>query len=439
MLKPPKPSKGGLKEKPIIMKTEKDNLKVRSAYPSGGGWNGPLIKRKEFIQVGSLATASLMLPRFLKSFEAKEMVPAGNKVVVVLQLSGGNDGLNTVIPYRNDLYYKERPRLGIEKAKVLSLTDEAGLHPSLLSFKDLYDEGSLGIINNVGYPNPDRSHFRSMDIWQTASNSNEYLTSGWVGRYLDAQCGGCDKPTQAIEIDDVLSLAMKGEAMNGMALKDPKRLYGTANEKFFRDVIRSRQASHDEQPVDYLYKTMAETLSSADYIFKQSRQHPTSAEYPKTELGNSLKTIASLIFSEINTKVYYVSLGSFDTHVNQQFQQQRLFTEMNDAIKAFTGGLKKNNRFNDVLLFTFSEFGRRVSQNASGGTDHGTANNMFLVSGGLKQKGLINELPDLSDLNEGDLKHTVDFKNVYATILNKWLNTDDQKILNGKYKHLDFI
>lgn len=398
-----------------------------------------LIKRKEFIQVGSLATASLMLPKFLKAFEGKPMVPAGNKVVVILQMSGGNDGLNTVIPIQNDLYYKARPKLGIEKTKALSITDEAGLHPSLTGFKDLYNDGSLGIINSVGYPNPDRSHFRSMDIWQTASQSSEYLTSGWVGRYLDAQCSGCDKPTQAIEIDDILSLSMKGEKMNGIAVKDPRRLYGTANEKFFRDVMKNHAGDSGEQPVDYLYKTMAETLSSADYIFKQSRLHPTSAEYPKTDLGNSMKTIASLIFSDINTKVYYVSLGSFDTHINQEGQQQRLFTQMNDAVAAFVKDMKANGRFNDVLLFTFSEFGRRVSQNASGGTDHGTANNMFLVSGGLKQKGMINGLPDLSDLNEGDLKHKVDFKDVYATVLNKWLGANDQQILNGRHNYLDFI
>ena len=398
-----------------------------------------LIKRKEFIQVGSLATASLMLPKFLKAFEGRAMVPAGNKVVVIVQLSGGNDGLNTIIPVRNDLYYKARPHLGIEATKALSITDEAGLHPSLTGFKELYDDGSLGIINSVGYPNPDRSHFRSMDIWQTASQSNEYLTSGWVGRYLDAQCKGCDKPTQAIEIDDVLSLSMKGEHMKGIAVKDPRRLYGTANEKFFRDVMKNHGGNTGEEPVDYLYKTMAETLSSADYIFKQSKLHPTNAEYPKTDLGNSLKTIASLIFSDINTKVYYVSLGSFDTHINQEFQQARLFTQLNDAIKSFTADMKTNGRFEDVLLFTFSEFGRRVSQNASGGTDHGTANNMFLVSGGLKQKGMINELPDLNDLNEGDLKHQVDFKNVYATILKKWLNADDQQILHGKYEMMNFI
>jgi uncharacterized protein (DUF1501 family) len=398
-----------------------------------------IIKRKEFIQVGSLATASLLLPKFLKAFEGRPLVPAGNKVVVILQLSGGNDGLNTVVPVKNDLYYKARPRLGIASTKALSLTDEVGLHPALTGFKEFYDDGSLGIMNSVGYPNPDRSHFRSMDIWHTGSQSNEYWTNGWVGRYLDAQCNGCDKPTQAIEIDDVLSLALKGENIKGIAVKDPRRLYGTANEKFFRDVLKNHTDETGEQPVDYLYKTMAETLSSADYIFQQSKLHPTNAEYPKTELGNSMKTIASLIFSDINTKVYYVSLGSFDTHINQEGQQQRLFTEMNDAVTAFVKDLKANNRFNDVMLFTFSEFGRRVQQNASGGTDHGTANNMFLVSGGLKEKGLLNPLPDLNDLEEGDLKYKVDFKNVYATILNKWLNANDKNILGKQYDLLNFI
>ena len=184
---------------------------------------------------------------------------------------------------------------------------------------------------------------------------------------------------------------------------------------------------------------MAETVSSADYIFKQSRVHPSNTDYPKTDLGNSFKTIASLIFSDINTKVYYVSLGSFDTHVGQEGQQKRLFTEMNDAITAFVKDLKNNNRFQDVLLMTFSEFGRRVSQNASNGTDHGTANNMFFISGGLKQKGILNAMPDLSDLNEGDLKHKVDFKNVYATVLNKWLGTDDKAILGKQYELMKFL
>jgi uncharacterized protein (DUF1501 family) len=389
--------------------------------------------------VGSLATATLLVPKFLKAFEGASTVPAGNKVVVILQLSGGNDGLNTVIPVRNDIYYRSRPRLGIIKEKALSLTDEVGLHPSLTAFKQIYDDGALGILNNVGYPNPDRSHFRSMDIWHTASQSNEYWNTGWVGRYLDAQCSGCDKPTQALEIDDVLSLALKGDEVKGLALKDPKRLYGISNEKYFKEVLKQHNVNHHEEPVEYLYKTMAETLSSADYIFQQSKLHPSKTEYPNTDLGNSFKTIASLIFSDINTKVYYVSLGSFDTHINQENQQQRLFKEMNDAVASFVKDLKANNRFNDVLLFSFSEFGRRVAQNASGGTDHGTANNMFFISGALKEKGVLNALPDLNDLDEGDLKYNIDFKNVYATVLKNWLGADAEKILGKNYTPLKFV
>ena len=394
-------------------------------------------KRKEFLQIGSLATASVMLPQFLKAFEKKNMVPSGNKVVVVIQFSGGNDGLNTVIPITNDIYYRERPRIGITKDKAFGLTDDVGLNPALEAFKGLYDDGSMAILNSVGYPNPDRSHFRSMDIWHSASDSKEYVYTGWLGRYLDAQCKGCDKPTQALEIDDVLSLALKGNEKNGLAFTDPRRLYSSSNEKFYKDITASHQSS--EETADYLYKTMSETLSSADYIFQQSKLHPTGYVYPNTEMGKNLKTISSLIISDINTKVYYVSLGSFDTHVNQEAQQKRLFTELNDAVKAFTADLKKNNRFDDVLMMTFSEFGRRVSQNASNGTDHGTANNMFFISGGLKEKGILNAMPDLADLNEGDLKHKVDFKNVYATVLNKWLGADDKTILGQQFDYLEFI
>lgn len=396
-----------------------------------------LLKRKEFLQVSSLATASIMLPKFLKAFDGKAIVPPGNKVMVILQLSGGNDGLNTVIPVRNDIYYRSRPNLGIEKDKALQLTDEVGINPALQYFKEIYDDGSLGIINNVGYPNPDRSHFRSMDIWQTASDSDKYIYTGWLGRYLDAQCSGCDRPTQALELDDVLSLALKGENNKALAVKDPRKLYNTSHEKYFKQI----SAAHvpEDETVDYLYKTLSETLSSANYIFEQSKTHPSSQIYPSTETGKNLKTISSLIMSDINTKVYYLSLGSFDTHVNQENQQNRLFTELNDAISAFVKDLKTNNRFQDVMLMTFSEFGRRVAQNASGGTDHGTANNMFFVGGGLKQKGLINSMPDLNDLNEGDLKHTVDFKSVYATVLRKWLDADDQKILGKQYDYMNFI
>ncbi|MEP7106582.1 MAG: DUF1501 domain-containing protein [Ferruginibacter sp.] len=396
-----------------------------------------IIKRKEFLQIGSLATASLMVPQFLRAFERPLMVPPGNKVLVVIQFSGGNDGLNTVIPIQNDIYYNARPRLGILKDKALPLTGEVGLNPALKAFKGLFDQGDMAILNSVGYPNPDRSHFRSMDIWHSASNSNEYVNTGWIGRYLDARCKGCDRPTQAVEIDDIVSLALKGENNNGLAFKDPRKLYSISNEKYFKDINADHHSG--DETTDYLYKTLGDTLSSADYIYQQSKLHPTAEPYPGTTLGKDLKIIASLILSDINTKIYYVSLGSFDTHVNQENQQKKLFTELNDAVQAFTTDLKKNNRFEDVLMMTFSEFGRRVTQNASGGTDHGTANNMFFISGGLKEKGLLNPMPDLSDLDDGDLKHKVDFKDVYATVLNKWLNADDKMILGKQYSYLDFI
>ncbi|MEO8721681.1 MAG: DUF1501 domain-containing protein [Ginsengibacter sp.] len=396
-----------------------------------------LLKRKEFLQIGSLASASMMMPNFLKALEKKATVPPGNKVMIVLQFSGGNDGLNTVVPIRNDIYYQSRPVLAIKKNLALHLTDDAGLNPALTFFKKLFDEGSLGILNDVGYPNPDHSHFRSMDIWQTASDSSQYLTTGWLGRYLDAQCSGCGKPTQALEIDDVLSLALKGENLKGLALRDPKKLFSSSNERYFKEINAAHD--HEEETVNYLYKTLSETLSSADYIYEQSRRHPSSQIYPATQLGKNLKTICSLILSDINTKVYYVSLGSFDTHVNQQNQQTRLFSELNEAVSSFVKDLKNNNRFQDVVITTFSEFGRRVAQNASGGTDHGTANNMFFISGGLKEQGLLNSMSDLNDLNQGDLKYSVDFKSVYATLLHNWLRADDEKILGKNYKKMNFV
>jgi uncharacterized protein (DUF1501 family) len=399
-----------------------------------------LINRRKFLQLGSLASGTLMLPKFLKAFEGKRYGMNGNKVLVVLQLSGGNDGLNTIIPIRNDIYFRERPGLAITKDKALPLNGEAGLHPSLSNFKALYDEGNLAILNSVGYPNPDRSHFRSMDIWQSASSSDQYIGSGWLGRYLDAQCPDCAKPTQILELDDMLSLALSGEQMKGIALRDPKRLFETSQDPFFKDLLQAAGKNENaEDPSSYLYKVMAETLSGADYIFQQSKIRPSTTVYPNTEIGRNLKTIASLISSDINTRVYYVSLGSFDTHVGQQEKQQRLFTELNEAIKPFTDDMKASHRFEDVLMMSFSEFGRRVAENASGGTDHGTANNMFLIGGGLKNKGLLNAMPDLSNLTDGDLYQQLDFKRVYATVLNKWLEADDFKILGKKYEPLDFI
>ncbi len=404
-----------------------------------------LIKRRDFLKTGSLATASLWMPKFLKAVEYPGALTPNGKVLVILQFSGGNDGLNTVVPVRNDIYYKERPRLGIKREETLALGDEAGLHPALTSLKNLYDDGGLAILNSVGYPNPDRSHFRSMDIWHSASPASEYWQSGWLGRYLDAQCsgggnrkGGCS--SAALEIDDTLSLALKGENAKGLALQNPKKLFEAARSPYFTAYAEAHGATQsDEMPVDYLYKTMAETISSADYLFEQSRRKPTVAAYPDNELGKSLKTVASLILSDTDTAVYYVSIGSFDTHINQGAQQKRLFEQISSAMEVFSRDMKANGKWNDILVATFSEFGRRVSQNASGGTDHGTANQMFFMGGALKQKGLLNSLPDLADLDDGDLKFRVDFRQVYATLLNNWLGASPEAILGEKFETLKFV
>jgi uncharacterized protein (DUF1501 family) len=396
-----------------------------------------LIKRRDFLKTGSLATASMFMPKFLKAVEGRNVLAPKGKVLVMLQMNGGNDGLNTVIPVRNDIYYKERKRIAVPRETSLSLGTEAGLHPVLSALKNAYDDGEMAVLNSVGYPNPDRSHFRSMDIWQSASAASEYWQTGWIGRFLDAQCAG--RPSAALEIDDTLSLALKGAQSKGLALQDPKRLYENAHNQYFIDYSAAHTDLHEEAPVAYLYKTMAETLSSADYLYEQSRKKPVSGTYPATGLGKQMKTIASLILADTDTSVYYVSLGSFDTHINQEAQQKRLFTEMNDALAAFMKEMKANGKWKDVLLATFSEFGRRVSQNASGGTDHGTANNMILLGGSLREKGLLNPMPDLSDLDAGDLKYNIDFRQVYATLLDRWLDADAEKILGRKFEPLGFV
>ncbi|APU97217.1 twin-arginine translocation pathway signal [Sphingobacterium sp. B29] len=396
-----------------------------------------IIKRRQFLKAGSLATASLLLPNFLKAMSLPEALERGHKVLVILQLSGGNDGLNTIVPMRNDIYFRERQTIAVDNA--LTLTDEAGIHPALPFFKTLYDRGELAVLNNVGYPDPNKSHFRSMDIWHSASRSDEYLESGWIGRYLDQACYDCGHPTQALEVNDMLSLALKGKQKKAFAFKDPKKLYQTSREEYFNTLYQEHKHQHEEETVAYLYQTLGDTINNADYIVEQSKARKTAAAYPDSVLGKDLKTVSSLIKSDINTKVYYLQIGSFDTHINQQQRQESLFHTINDAVEAFVDDLKKNGLFQHVMLMTFSEFGRRVAQNASNGTDHGTANQLFFLSGGLKKQGLLNALPDLTQLNEGDLQYTEDFRKVYATLLKKWLDADSAKILGWKNGIYDFI
>lgn len=399
------------------------------------------MERRDFLRKAALASGAFMIPAFLKPLEALgQNNLSGYKNLVIIQLSGGNDGLNTIIPFGNDIYYQKRKTIAINQPDIIKLNDMQGLNPNLSALKEIYDQGWMSIINSVGYPNPDRSHFRSMDIWQTASDSNQFLTTGWIGRYLDANCQNCKTPYTALEVDDTLSLAVKGEKLKGIAVQDPNKLYQITREPFFKDLVHEHgDANLNEDNLGYLYKTMIETYSSAEYIQKTSQTYNVTATYPTTPFGNQLKTVSKFINSGLQTRVYYVSLSGFDTHVGQQNQQGRQLKIYADAVAAFIKDLKQTNKLDDTLIMTFSEFGRRVEQNASNGTDHGTANNVLLFGGKLKNAGIFNNAPDLTQLDQGDLKYEIDFRDIYATLLDKWLNVDSSLVLNSNFSRLNFV
>lgn len=394
------------------------------------------MKRRNFLKNTGLASTSLYIPQFLHTFnQPLSSKSRTGKILVVLQLSGGNDGLNTIVPYRNDVYYQNRPTLGIQQSEVLTISDELGLNPGMEAFRSLYDDGLVSIINNVGYPNPDRSHFRSMDIWHTASDSNKYLTSGWIGRYLDNQCAGCDHPLHAIEVDDTLSLALKGENYSGFAVSNPQKLKRQTDNRFLK-AIANNSNHHEEENVAYLYKTLIDAQSSADYLFEKAKMHQSSITYPNNAFARNLKQIAELITADANTKIYYAGMTGFDTHANQKNTQARLLKNYAESVAAFVKDLKSNDLLDDVLILTFSEFGRRVKQNGSNGTDHGTANNVFLMGGNLRNAGFYNTAPDLLNLDKGDLVYDIDFREIYATILEDWLEVDAKGVLGKSFPRL---
>lgn len=396
------------------------------------------MNRRKFIKNSSLASSLFFVPSFVKAFSNLITSETSYKRLVIIQLSGGNDGLNTLIPFRDDNYYKSRPIIGLKKEDIINLDNELGLHPSLLPLKKLYDYGYLSIINNVGYPNPNRSHFRATDIWQTASDSNQYLQSGWIGRYLD---NFNQKTTAAIDINQSLSLALKGEFQNGMAVKNPNLLFRTTQDPYLKNVAKHYEDSHlSEHNLGYLYKTMIDTESSAKYIFETSKTTSSNIEYPKNTLSKQLKTTAQFINSGLNTRVYYASLDGFDTHVNQLNTHKRLLKAYAESIDAFVKDLKSKNTFKDTLILTFSEFGRRVKQNRGNGTDHGSANTLFIIGENLKTPGIYNKMGSLEDLDDnGDIKFEIDFRTIYATVLKKWLNVNDDVVLNESFNHLEFI
>lgn len=396
------------------------------------------MERRKFLKQNVLASSLFFVPSFVKAFENAIKDSLGFKKLVIVQLSGGNDGLNTIIPYTNDIYYKSRPNIAISKNDCIKITDEFGINKNLAPLKNLYDKGYLSVINNVGYPNPIRSHFRSTDIWHTASDSNQYLNTGWLGRYIDIYG---KKPYSGIELDDSLSLIMKGDVLKGIATKNPTSLYNNTKTPYFKKVLDSQRDVHlSEHNLGYLYKTMIEAKSSAKYIFETSKTYNSALTYPNNPFGKQLKTTAQFINSRVESKVFYVSMGGFDTHVRQEKKQNKLLQTYSDAMDVFVKDLEQKDTFKDTLILTFSEFGRRVKQNAASGTDHGAANNVFIIGKNLKKQGFYNEAPNLIDLDKnGDIKYTVDFRSIYATILDKWLEVDDATILNKSFSKLGFI
>ncbi len=390
------------------------------------------MKRSEFLKLSGLVSGSLLVPGFLQAFTEKQRLFQGKRIVFV-QLSGGNDGLNTLVPFRNDIYYKLRPKLALPSDKLLKINDEAGFHPAMEGFRRLFDEGQLSIFNGVGYPNPDRSHFRSTDIWHTASASDEYLNTGWLGRLLDAECKGSENPWYALEVDDTLSLALKGARKSGFAMKDAGRLKSLMQDPMFEHLAERRMDAQANSEQAFLYKTLRETRSAAAYLVEKSAAKPSSRMYPQHDLGNALRQIASLISAGMESGIYYTGLSGFDTHVRQAETQQRLLNILSDSIAAFAEDLKAAGEWQNTVVVVFSEFGRRVKQNASNGTDHGTANNVYVLGGGLKNPGMRNPLVSLSDLDDNDLRHTIDFRELYASLLDQAFEFDHQKILGRKF------
>ncbi|MGL4598923.1 MAG: DUF1501 domain-containing protein [Bacteroidia bacterium] len=395
--------------------------------------------RRDFLRLSGLASASLLLPNFLKAAgNSIRLSDTNGKIFIVIQLSGGNDGLNTLVPFGDDLYYSNRPGLGLKGKELLKIDSHFAFNSKLKGLHELLQGGDMALLNSVGYPNPNRSHFRSLDIWQSGSSAEEVWQTGWLGRYLDACCaGGLTKPHQAIEVDDALGLALKGNLMRGLAMRDPKRLVMDD----LPQQIAQAYSKHDDDhhQVEYLHKTLAETNQSAGYIHAHVGKVKAKSVYPAQPFGQQLKLIAELILSGSETAVYYVSLPGFDTHVLQHGQQGRLLKLYSDAMAAFAKDLKNVGRWNDTLVMTFSEFGRRVKQNASKGTDHGTANILMLTGGNLRRKGILNDAPDLKNLDQGDLIHKVDFRQIYATVLQNWLGTDPEIVLGKKFGLMDFV
>jgi uncharacterized protein (DUF1501 family) len=425
--------------------------------------------RRLFLQRGmALVAVTPTIPTFLDQ-TVMAMLGDGNrvqqpngkdgKILVVVQMSGGNDGLNTVVPHGDDHYYRARGALAHDKKAVNKINDYVGLAPNLTAFKEMYDQGRLTVVQGVGYPNPNRSHFRSMDIWHSAYPDKELATSGWLGRYFDNTCTGED-PHVGINLGGQIPLSMKGERMMPLSFERPEsyRYVGKDFEHYkelnSKDGMEGAAAAGPatqpapkklvvpakkkiepvtaQSQLDFLHRTAMDAQVSSDDILRLTKTYQPTGTYPGSEFGNGMRTIAAMIAGGLQTRVYYISLGGFDTHANQAPRHAQLMKELSDGIQAFWADMKQQKNDERVLMMSFSEFGRRVEVNASNGTDHGAAASMFLM-GPKVNAGLAGKYPSLTDLDQGDLKFNTDFRNVYAGILQNWLDTPSKPILGQQF------
>lgn len=404
--------------------------------------------RRDFLRyMGAAGVVSLsgLPPAFLS-----RAVAAGNssdRILVLVQLAGGNDGLNTVVPFGDDNYYKARPGIAIGRGAALKLDSEIGLHPAMQGFKELFDESQLAVIQGVGYKNPDRSHFRSMDIWQSAHPDSEDVSSGWIGRALDARFGdtGAAKlPALSIGTDK-LPLSLLSTRISVPTIRDPKRYElqipgdSTARSKHLK-VVESAidQPAKEGSNLAFLRATTKAAVTSAEALKRVTQNYKPANPYPSSSLADDLQLIAQMIASDFGPRVYFVSHDGFDTHSQQANAHSTLLNELSSSVTAFVRDIQGHGLGDQVTVLTFSEFGRRVKENGSLGTDHGAASQMFAI--GKKVKGgVVGKHPSLTDLDDGDLKFHTDFRQVYASVLDQWLEIDSTKVLNEKFKPVEFL
>jgi uncharacterized protein (DUF1501 family) len=374
--------------------------------------------RRDFLRItGTTLGGMLFLPKFLTALPLTGNDPEGN-ILVIIQLNGGNDGLNTYIPFEDPAYYDLRKSIAIPAEKVLKVSKGMGWNPVMEGFMGMQQDGNLSVIQNVGYPNPDRSHFRSMEIWNTGADSNQYLNTGWLGRALDANCGE-DDMLGGLTLAGSDNLAMKGEEIHSITLTDP--------EKFERQVKNMQAMSEDqtENPnLSFVRKLAISAFDGVDEI-KQALENAQKykAPYPAGKLGRNLEWISNMIKGKLKSKVYYTSMSGFDTHADQLAVQRNKLGELSQATKAFYDDMKSAGLLGNVTLLIFSEFGRRVAENGSKGTDHGKAAPVFVIGGNNKGTQL-GKNPRLDDLDEGDLRFDTDFRSVYSTLLKEKLGID---------------